>query len=85
MLSLTVRQIIQSGSCLVNGSVFSVTEAYEWMVLLCKMFHFHHVVWCVLDTRDLCCTFSVIKRKHNNFCKYVTLILKIKSFSGGIL
>ena len=29
MLSLTVRQVIQSGSCLVNGSVFSVTEAYE--------------------------------------------------------
>jgi len=45
MLSLTVRQVIQSGSSLVSGSVFSVIEAYDWMVLLCKIFQFHHVVW----------------------------------------
>jgi len=77
MLSLTVRQVIQSGSCLVSGSVISVIEAYEWMVLLCKIFDFHHVVWFVLDTKDLCCTFSVIKKEqHNNFCKLVTLSVK---------
>jgi hypothetical protein len=78
MLSLTVRQVIQSGSCLVNGSIFSVIEPYEWVVLLCKMFDFHRVVWFVLDTKDLCCTFSVIKREqYNNFCKHVTLSVKI--------
>jgi hypothetical protein len=48
------------------------------MVLPCKIFDFHHVVWFVLDTRDVCCTFSVIKREqHNNFCKHVTLSVKI--------
>jgi hypothetical protein len=78
MLSLTVRQVIQSGSCLVNGSVFSVIEVYEWMVLLCEIFDFHHVVSFVFDTKDLYCTFSVIKRElHNNFCKRVTLSVKI--------
>ena len=77
MLSLTVRQVIQSGSCLVNGSVFSVTEAYEWMLLLCK-YLISIMLGCVLDTRDLCRTFSVIKREqHNNFCQHVTLSVKI--------
>jgi hypothetical protein len=77
MLSLTVRQVIQSGSCLVNSSVFSVTEADEWMVLLCK-YLISVMLGCVLDTTDLCCTFSVIKREqHNNFCKRVILRVKI--------
>ena len=76
-LSVTVRQVIQSGSSLVNGSIFSVIEAYDWMVLLCKIFDFHHVMWFVLDTRNLCCTFSVIKREPHNFCKHITLSVKI--------
>jgi hypothetical protein len=62
----------------VNGSVFSVIEAYESIVLLCKIFDFHHAVWFVFDTKDLCCTFSVIKiEQHNNFCKHGTVSVKI--------
>jgi len=53
MLSLTVRQVIKSDSCLVNGSVFSVIEMYEWTVLLCKIFDFYYVVLCLGHQRSL--------------------------------